>query len=46
MNLGNVSLKVGDSASARKYFEEIIKVDPNGEYASEAKQALAKLKKK
>ena len=46
MNLGNVSLKVADTASARKYYEEVIKVDPNGEYAQDAKDALRKLKKK
>ena len=46
MNLGNVSLKVGDSASARKYYEEVVKVDPNGEYAQDAKDALRRLKKK
>ncbi len=46
MNLGNVSMKLGDSGSARKYYEEIVNVDPDGEYAQEAKKALRKLKKK
>jgi tetratricopeptide (TPR) repeat protein len=46
INLGNVSVKMKDSTSARKYFEEALKLDPNGEYAQEAKQALRKLNKK
>ena len=46
MNLGKVCLKLGDAESARKHFEEIVKADPNGEYAQEAKDALQKLKKK
>jgi len=35
-----------DFSSARKYYEEALKLEPNGEYAPEAKQALHKLKKK
>jgi hypothetical protein len=35
-----------DHAGARKYYEEALKADPNGPFANEAKQALAKLKKK
>jgi tetratricopeptide (TPR) repeat protein len=46
MNLGNVSVEMKDFTSARKYFEEALKLDPNGEYAQEAKEALRKLKKK
>ncbi len=46
INLGNVCLEAKDPASARKYFEEAIKLEPNGALANEAKQALAKLKKK
>jgi len=46
INLGNVSVKMKDSTSARKYFEEALKLDPNGEYAQEAKEALRKLNKK
>src|SRR6266446_3218898 len=46
INLGNVSVKMKDFTSARKYFEEALKLDPNGEYAQEAKEALRKLKKK
>jgi tetratricopeptide (TPR) repeat protein len=46
INLGNVSVKMKDFASARKYFEEALKLDPDGEYVQEAKQALRKLNKK
>jgi len=46
INLGNVSVKMKDSTSARKYFEEALKLEPNGQYAQEAKEALRKLKKK
>jgi len=43
INLGNVSVEMKDFASARKYFEEAVKLDPSDQ---EAKQALRKLKKK
>jgi tetratricopeptide (TPR) repeat protein len=46
INLGNVSVKMKDSTSAQKYFEEALKLEPNGQYAQEAKAALRKLKKK
>ncbi len=46
LNLGNVCVEAKDPASARKYFEEALKLEPNGPLANEAKQALAKLKKK
>ncbi len=46
INLGNVSVKMKDFTSARKYFAEALKLDPKGEYAQEAKKALRKLKKK
>ncbi len=46
LNLGNISVEMKDFASARKYFEEAVKLDPNGEYARDAKQALQKLKKR
>src|SRR5437773_9174490 len=46
MNLGNVSVEMKDFSSARKYYEEALKLEPNGQYAQEAKQALRKLKKK
>jgi tetratricopeptide (TPR) repeat protein len=46
INLGNVSVKMKDFTGARKYFEEALKLDPNGEYAQEAKEALRKLNKK
>jgi Tfp pilus assembly protein PilF len=45
-NLGNISVQANDTVAARRYFEEALKLEPNGEYAPEAKQALAKLKKK
>jgi tetratricopeptide (TPR) repeat protein len=43
INLGNVSVEMKDFAGARKYFEEALKLEPNGQ---EAKEALRKLKKK
>src|SRR6266542_2261647 len=46
VNLGNVSVEMKDFASARKYYEEALKLEPNGQYAQEAKEALRKLKKK
>src|SRR5437867_1471042 len=46
INLGNVSVKMKDFTSARKYFEEALKLDPKGEYAQEAKEALRKLNRK
>ena len=46
INLGNVSVKMKDFTSARKYFEEVLKLDPKGEYAQEAKEALRKLNRK
>src|SRR5213083_2290621 len=46
INLGNVSVKMKDFASARKYYEDALKLDPNGKYAQEAKDALRKLNKK
>ena len=46
MNLGNVSVEMKDFSSARKFYEEALKLEPNGEYAPEAKQALRNLKKK
>jgi Tfp pilus assembly protein PilF len=45
INLGNVSNKMKDVASARKYFEEVLKLDPTGPYAQDAKKALGRLKK-
>ena len=46
LNLGNISIEMKDFTSARKYFEQAVKLDPNGQYGREAKQALQKLKKK
>ena len=45
MNLGNVCVEAKDPASARKYFEEALKLEPSGPLADEAKEALAKLGK-
>lgn len=45
-NLGQICSKLGDVPAARKYYEELIKADPNGEYSERAKDALTKLKKK
>src|SRR5207253_10329963 len=36
INLGNITVQANDVAAARKYFEEALKLDPNGEYAQEA----------
>src|SRR6266576_1884777 len=46
VNLARFSLELKDNAGARKYFEEGLKVDPKGDYAQGAKEALRKLKKK
>src|SRR5262249_5357120 len=46
INLGNVSVEMKDFSGARKYYEEALKLEPNGQYAHEAKEALRKLKKK
>jgi tetratricopeptide (TPR) repeat protein len=43
INLGNVSVEMKDFASARKYFEEALKLNPKDQ---DAKEALRKLKKK
>ena len=45
-NLGSICSKMGDREAARKWYQAVIKADPNGEYATRAKEALAKLKKK
>jgi tetratricopeptide (TPR) repeat protein len=44
--LGQVSVEMKDFGSARKYYEEALKLEPNGQYAQAAKEALRKLKKK
>jgi tetratricopeptide (TPR) repeat protein len=46
INLGNVSVEMKDFSTARTYFEEALKLEPNGQYAQPAKEALRKLKKK
>jgi tetratricopeptide (TPR) repeat protein len=44
--LGQISAEIKDFVSARKYYEEALKLEPNGHYAQTAKEALQKLKKK
>src|SRR4029077_9995439 len=46
VNLGNVSVEMKDFSGAQKYYEQALKLEPNGQYAQEVKQALRKLKKK
>ena len=45
IGLGQLSAEMKDFASARKYYEEALKLEPNGQYAQTAKEALQKLKK-
>jgi tetratricopeptide (TPR) repeat protein len=45
IGLGQISVEMKDFASARKYYEEALKLEPNGQYAQTAKEALQKLKK-
>ena len=42
-NLGQICSELGDKRSAQKWYEEILKIDPNGEHAEKAKDALKKL---
>jgi tetratricopeptide (TPR) repeat protein len=46
VGLGQISAEMKDFVSARKYYEEALKLEPNGHYAKAAKEALGKLKKK
>src|SRR6266496_3358477 len=46
IGLGQISVEMKDFVSARKYYEEALKLEPNGQYAQGAKEALRKLKKK
>jgi len=46
LGLGQISAEMKDFVSARKYYEEALKLEPNGPYAKTAKEALGKLKKK
>jgi len=46
VGLGQISAEMEDFVSARKYYEETLKVEPNGRYAQTAKEALQKLKNK
>jgi tetratricopeptide (TPR) repeat protein len=43
--LGQISVEMQDFVSARKYYEDALKLEPNGYYAQTAKEALQKLKK-
>jgi tetratricopeptide (TPR) repeat protein len=44
--IGQISAEMKDFVSARKYYEDALKLEPNGHYAQTAKEALQKLKKK
>jgi tetratricopeptide (TPR) repeat protein len=46
VGLGQISAEMKDFISARKYYGEALKLEPNGHYAQAAKEALRKLKKK
>ena len=46
IGLGQISAEMKDFASARKYYEDALKLEPDGEYTQTAKEALRKLKKK
>src|SRR6266496_1509441 len=45
IGLGQISAEMKDFVSARKYYEDALKLEPNGQYAQNAKEALRKLKK-
>ena len=40
IGLGQLSAEMKDFASARKYYDEALKLEPNGQYAQTAKEAL------
>jgi tetratricopeptide (TPR) repeat protein len=46
VGLGQISAEMNDLVSARKYYEEALKLEPNGQYSQTAKEALQKLQKK
>jgi len=46
IGLGQISAEMKDFTNARKYYEEALKLEPNGHYSQTAKEALVKLKKK
>jgi tetratricopeptide (TPR) repeat protein len=46
LGLGKVSLELKDYTNARKYLEQVLKLQTSGAHAEEAKAALQKLKKK
>ena len=46
VGLGQISAEMKDFVSARKYYEEALKLEPNGQHSQVAKEALQKLQKK
>src|SRR6266571_4740054 len=46
IGLGQISVEMKDFVNARKYYEEVLKLEPNGQSGQEAKEALRKLNKK
>jgi tetratricopeptide (TPR) repeat protein len=44
--LGQISAEMKDLVSARKYYEDALKLEPNGQYSQTAKESLQKLKNK
>ncbi len=44
--LGQISAEMEDFPSARKYYEDALKLEPNGQHSQIAKEALQKLKNK
>src|SRR3954452_11523128 len=46
VGLGQISAEMKDFVSARKYYENALKLEPKGQYAQTAKAALQKLQKK
>src|SRR6266567_4125118 len=46
IGLGQISVEMKDFLNARKYYEEALKLEPNGQSGQEAKEALRKLNKK
>src|SRR5262245_7939439 len=46
IGLGQISAEMKDFVGARKCYEEALKLEPDGDYAKTAREALQKLKKK
>jgi hypothetical protein len=44
IGLGQISVEMKDFVRARRYYEDALKLEPNGPYAQETKEALRKLK--